>query len=199
MAQGHILREEGTRLDVENIQQRPKLKGVTLHVAGWVTWDYRIEKLIFYNEKSDLPRDQQPHPNYKPWKRPSWTEERYQQAIEDWEASKPPKEHVEAKGNSMNQEYYVKHVQPHYIKAINAFRLQNSKHRGFYLVEDGDPSHGMRKRGPAQRARDDNWITNIEHPSNSPDLNPIEGIWLILKERVRKRTWQSIVELKRIV
>ena len=76
----------------------------------------------------------------------------------------------------MTQEYYVKHVQPHYIKAINAFRLQNSNYRGYYLVEDGDPSHGMRKLGLAAQQRTLNWITNIEHPSNSPDLNPIEGI-----------------------
>ena len=199
MKQSHMLREQGTRNNAENFQQRPKLEGVTLHVAGWVTWDYRIEELIFYNEKSELPRDQQPQKKYKPWKRPSWSEARYQQALEDWEASKGPTEHVEAKGNSMTQKYYVDNIQPHYIKAINAFRLQDSSHKGFYLVEDGDPSHGMRKRGSAQRARDDNWITNIEHPPNSPDLNPIEGIWLILKERVRQRTWHSIAELKQVV
>jgi predicted AAA+ superfamily ATPase len=33
---GHILREEGTRYKAENIQQRPELKGVKLHIAGWV-------------------------------------------------------------------------------------------------------------------------------------------------------------------
>ena len=30
----HILREEGTRLNEENIQQRPKLEGTKFHVAG---------------------------------------------------------------------------------------------------------------------------------------------------------------------
>ena len=35
-------------------------------LLDWVTWDYRIEELIFYNEKSELPRDQQPQKKYKP-------------------------------------------------------------------------------------------------------------------------------------
>jgi len=35
-------------------------------------------------------------------------------------------------------------------------------------------------------------------PPYSPDLNPIEGIWSYWKDRIRRRTPQSIDELKRI-
>ena len=43
-------------------------------------------------------------------------------------------------------------------------------------MKDGDPSHGMRKASLVAKIRKEAWITNIEHLSNSPNLNPIEGI-----------------------
>jgi len=36
----------------------------------------------------------------------------------------------------------------------------------------------------------------IEEPSNSPDLNPIEMIWAILKKRIEKRFPQNLAELE---
>ncbi|KAH6677155.1 hypothetical protein B0J14DRAFT_583610 [Halenospora varia] len=47
-AQGSILREEGIRTNPENIQQRRKKTGVELHIAGWVSWYGKCEKLEFY-------------------------------------------------------------------------------------------------------------------------------------------------------
>jgi hypothetical protein len=40
---------------------------------------------------------------------------------------------------------------------------------------------------------------NLIHPVQSPDLNPIEGIWNILKQRVRRRIWNSDEELKKVL
>lgn len=48
-----ILRERKRRTDPENIQQRPERTGVKLHVAGWVNWHAKAEKLIFYNDEND--------------------------------------------------------------------------------------------------------------------------------------------------
>ncbi|KUJ14223.1 uncharacterized protein LY89DRAFT_720584 [Mollisia scopiformis] len=62
--------------------------------------------------------------------------------------------------------------------------------------EDGDPSHGMRKRGLAQQLKENNWIVNLKHPAQSPDLNPIEAIWNIIKQRLRHRIFQSEEEIK---
>jgi hypothetical protein len=69
----------------------------------------------------------------------------------------------------------------------------------WFLQEDGDPSHGMHSIRLAQQYKDNSWIVNLNHFAQSFDLNPIEGVWNILKQRVRQRVWRSIAELKRFV
>ena len=72
------------------------------------------------------------------------------------------------------------------------------------LMEDNDPSH--RHKGPkpgtkslAQITREEVGIHLLVHPAVSPDLNPIEGCWCILKERIKKREWHTLDELKELL
>ena len=65
--------------------------------------------------------------------------------------------------------------------------------------EDNDPSHGTGKRGLATCFKEANWIDSFTHPPQSPDLNPIEGVWNILKQMVRKNRWNTLEELKEIL
>jgi hypothetical protein len=51
LAQGCILREQGTRYDTVNIQEKAEKTGVKLYIAAWVNWHEKAEKLEFYNEK----------------------------------------------------------------------------------------------------------------------------------------------------
>jgi transposase len=67
------------------------------------------------------------------------------------------------------------------------------------LMEDGDPSHGMKKCGVARKLKDTNWITNLKHPAQSLDLNPMEGIWNIIKNRLRKKVYHTNKELKEAI
>jgi hypothetical protein len=53
--------ELGHRYDPENVVERPKLKGSKFHVAGWITWWGKSEKLIFYNDEEDY-KEQPPMP-----------------------------------------------------------------------------------------------------------------------------------------
>lgn len=74
--------------------------------------------------------------------------------------------------------------------------MQNIDNKPWLLQEDGDPSHGMRKKGLAQEYKAIHNIQNLSHPAQSPDLNPIEGIWAILKQRLRRRIFNSEEEMK---
>ncbi|KIM94036.1 hypothetical protein OIDMADRAFT_136698, partial [Oidiodendron maius Zn] len=64
------------------------------------------------------------------------------------------------------------------------------------IQEDGDPSHGMRKRGLVQKYKEAHDIQNLDHPAQSPDLNLIEGIWAIIKQQLRRRIFNTKEEMK---
>ena len=160
-----------------------------------MNWHLKINKLVFYNDEKPaiLGPKQPPKPRrskYKP-------EEEYQAQIVKWEASKGHPQEVKPIGNSMTQKYYTEKVLSHYIQAIQEKRLEQPG--CWQLEEDNDRSHGRQKFGLAQGLRTANWIDNHDHPPQSPDLSPIEGVWLILKERVRKRAWNTLEEFKKVI
>ena len=64
------------------------------------------------------------------------------------------------------------------------------------LQKDSDPSYSIRKRGLAQEYKEAYKIQNLAHLAQSPNLNPIEGIWAIVKQRLRRRIFNSEEELK---
>ena len=84
----------------------------------------------------------------------------------------------------MTQHYYSERILPVYLEAIAHARSTHG--HDFFLVEDGDPSHGMRKPGLAQRKRKAWSVDNLVHPPSSPDLNPSEAAWNIFKQRLRQ-------------
>jgi hypothetical protein len=84
------------------------------------------------------------------------------------------------------------------------------------LLEDNDGSHGHGRQskakpwdktnpydfprpGLATKLKADNWIALFRHPPQSPDLNPIEACWNILKQRLQNREWWSLEELKEVI
>lgn len=94
----------------------------------------------------------------------------------------------------MTQKYYVDRLLPIYVDYIQEMNVQ---HPGLWLLqEDGDPSHGMRKNGLAHDFKTRHNIQNLKHPAQSPDLNPIEGIWNIIKQRLRYKRFDTDEEVK---
>jgi transposase len=83
---------------------------------------------------------------------------------------------------------------PIYCKAIKSIYLIDNKL--WLLQEDRDPSHGMRKHSLVQEYKEAYNIQNLPYPVQSPNLNPIEGIWAIIKQRLRRRIFDSEEEIK---
>ena len=196
MGAGYILREEGTRENPENIQERPQKQGNKLHIAGWVNWHAKCEKLEFYNDEEEEVI-QPPRPR-KPRKRMYESPEEWEARMLEWEATKPQPVEVKPKGNSMTQKYYVERLLPVYAAALD-FARQRDPLSPWVLQEDNDGSHGTRSKGNnlAKQYKKDHNITCIIHPAQSPDLNPIEACWNIIKIRIRHKVWTDLEELKR--
>ncbi|OCK73262.1 hypothetical protein K432DRAFT_313249, partial [Lepidopterella palustris CBS 459.81] len=63
--------------------------------------------------------------------------------------------------------------------------------------EDRDLSHGnCSKNNVCARLKRDADLLILTHPVQSPDLNPIEPIWRIIKQRLRGRKWLTVAQFK---
>ena len=174
------------------------MKGVRLHMAAYINWDEKSPKLEFYHDEFDAVFISQ-YPR-KPVKRMHEIKEEFHQRVLEWEANKPHEIHAKPQGNAMTQQYYSKRLLPIYVNAIQQRRLRESTApEEILLMEDGDSSHGLRRSGVAQRFKDENWILNLPHPPQSPDLNPSEAGWNIIKQRALKRVFRTLDELKEIL
>lgn len=186
----YILREEGTRLEPKNMQMEHFATANRLHLAATISWHHK-GNLQFYGNEPVPPRPQKPRrTKYK-------SEEKYHQEILEWNASLPPKKG--GHNNAMTQKYYVAHILP-----IYAAEIQYCQERGLYclLEQDNDNSHGTRSvDNLCKQFLKAQHIKIFDHPPQSPDLAPIEGVWNILKQRVRMRffDWHSLEEFKQVV
>lgn len=63
----------------------------------------------------------------------------------------------------------------------------------FIFQDDNDPKHRSKL---IKKWKADNNITSLDWPSNSPDLNPIENIWGVMKKKIRKYKHKTIAEFK---
>ncbi|KAF2633864.1 hypothetical protein BU25DRAFT_453578 [Macroventuria anomochaeta] len=99
---------------------------------------------------------------------------------------------IKIPGNSMTKDYYTENILLVYREAYKALKKRSNELRGhipkklwykWYFQEDNDPSHGTKniQSKPALFKKDAE-MEYFYHPANSPDFNPIEAMWLIIKE-----------------
>lgn len=87
---------------------------------------------------------------------------------------------------------------PVYVNEIHECRVLYD--RLCIFQEDNDCSHHTRSTDNIVRTfKTVNWIKTLIHPPQSPDLNPSEGVWNILKQRVRRRRCSNLTELKQVI
>ncbi|QRW19371.1 DDE superfamily endonuclease [Rhizoctonia solani] len=84
------------------------------------------------------------------------------------------------RGGGFNSEGYVMQVLNGPLKDFIA-QMEKVKGHRMLVVEDGAPAH---KGKLAKQACEELGIKHIAHPPSSPDLNPIEPLWMELKQRV---------------
>jgi hypothetical protein len=105
------------------------------------------------------------------------------------------KEDTTPKGNCMTQGFDAEKILPEHIKQFQA--LEKRHCRQYRLQEDGDPSHGNCSIGNHPwRLKHDAGLLILVHPPQSPDFNPIEAAWMILKKRLRGRKWSTVAQFK---
>ena len=95
---------------------------------------------------------------------------------------------VECEGN-INSSKYVSILQEGLIPIF--FRGQINKDDTLFM-EDGAPCHTARV---IQIWLNENGITKLPWPSQSPDMNPIEHLWCLINRSLRKKKPSNRLEL----
>lgn len=75
----------------------------------------------------------------------------------------------------------------------SAEQLFGPENDDWILQEDNDPKHKSRL---CREWKDENNVVTMDWPSQSPDANPIENVWAIMKHKLRRKRIRSTKQLK---
>ena len=101
-------------------------------------------------------------------------------------------------GGPMTQERYRNEILPIVRRRKELLDLRGE---GMIFQEDNDGSHGTRSQENMCRYYKDEIDLDFidDWPPNSPDLNPIENVWRILKSRVKLHHSMTHQELRKAI
>lgn len=92
----------------------------------------------------------------------------------------------------MNAEVYVDILGHNLKQSARKLKLESK----FTFMQDNDPKHTSRKAVDFFKK---NKVKVLDWPAQSPDLNPIEHLWDVLKRRLRESHSSNLHELRRKV
>jgi hypothetical protein len=88
---------------------------------------------------------------------------------------------------------------PYFVRILEDHLVRNARkqfERRWRLQLDNDPKHTSRV---AKQFLNKEVPEVLDWPSNSPDVNPIENLWSIIKRRVEKRKPTNLEELDKFL